>query len=37
MDKSAEQKKKITIGFIRWWRYIIVPVVLIVTLIMIQE
>ena len=35
--KVPNSKKKITIGFIRWWRYIIVPVVLIVTLIMIQE
>tara|TARA_B100000795_G_C22699028_1_gene398839 strand:+ start:445 stop:891 length:447 start_codon:yes stop_codon:yes gene_type:complete len=37
MDKNEEKKKKITTGIIRWWRFIIAPVVLIVTLSMFQE
>ena len=37
MDKREEKKKKITSGIIRWWRFIIALVILIVTLGMIQE
>ena len=37
MDKSEESKKRITTGIIRWWRFIIAPVLLFVTLSMIQE
>jgi len=37
MDKSEEKKKMITSSSIRWWRFIIAPVVLIATMSMIQE
>jgi cbb3-type cytochrome oxidase subunit 3 len=37
MKKSEEKKKMITTGIIRWWRFIIAPVVFLVTANMIQE
>jgi hypothetical protein len=37
MDKSEKKKKKITSNSIRWWRFIIALVILIVTWDMLQE
>ncbi len=37
MEIGGEEKKMITTGIIRWWRYIIAPIVLIVTASMIQH